>query len=132
VIEINARIGGDLIPYLGLKATGVDPGLAAAAVACGQAPSLVPDRTQVGGVRFFYVDENDTVLDSVEFDADIVPESIDQLVPLMEAGQTTSPPPDGTLWGRIAYATAVAGSIDDCRAGLDAAEKALRWAGHPK
>jgi biotin carboxylase len=137
VIEINARIGGDLIPYLGLKATGVDPGLAAAAVACGRAPALVPDRTQVGGVRFFYVDENDTVLDAVEFDATefnsgVLPESIDQLVPLMEAGQTTSPPPDGTLWGRIAYATAVGGSIDDCRAGLDAAEKALRWAGHPK
>lgn len=29
IIEINARIGGDLIPYLGLQATGVDPGLAA-------------------------------------------------------------------------------------------------------
>ncbi|TCO51861.1 ATP-grasp domain-containing protein [Kribbella antiqua] len=132
VIEINARIGGDLIPYLGLKATGVDPGLAAAAVACGRAPSLVPDRTLVGGVRFFYVDENDTVLDEVSFDAEGLPDSIDQLVPLMEAGQTTSPPPDGTLWGRIAYATAVAGSIADCRAGLDAAEKALRWSGEVK
>ncbi len=33
VIEINARIGGDMIPYLGLQATGADPGLAAAAVA---------------------------------------------------------------------------------------------------
>ncbi|MFB6722714.1 acetyl-CoA carboxylase biotin carboxylase subunit family protein [Kribbella sp. NPDC056345] len=131
VIEINARIGGDLIPYLGLQATGVDPGLAAAAVACGRQPSLVPDRTLVGGVRFFYVDENDTVLDSVVFDPIDTP-GIDQLVVLMEAGQTTSPPPDGTLWGRIAYATAVAGSVAESRAGLDAAERALRWTGHPK
>jgi len=132
VIEINARIGGDLIPYVGLKATGVDPGQAAAAVACGRAPSLVPDRTLVGGVRFFYVDENDTVLDSVGFDRTGLPDSVDQLVPLMEAGQTTSPPPVGTLWGRIAYATAVAGSVEGCRGGLDAAEGGLRWTGHPK
>ncbi|MFF1816806.1 acetyl-CoA carboxylase biotin carboxylase subunit family protein [Kribbella sp. NPDC058245] len=131
VIEINARIGGDLIPYLGLQATGADPGLAAAAVACGRAPDLAPTRTQVGGVRFFYVDENDTVLDSVAFDPVDAP-AIDQLVVLMEAGETTSPPPDGTLWGRIAYATAVAGSIAESRAGLDEAERALRWSGHPK
>lgn len=39
VIEINARIGGDMIPYLGLQATGADPGLAAAAVACGRSPN---------------------------------------------------------------------------------------------
>jgi biotin carboxylase len=132
VIEINARIGGDLIPYLGLKATGVDPGLAAAAVACGRTPELEPDRTLVGGVRFFYVDENDTVLDTVEFDPDGLPSTIDQLVPLMAAGQTTSPPPVGTLWGRIAYATTVAGTLEDCRAGLDAAGKALRWSGTVK
>ncbi|WP_432949631.1 ATP-grasp domain-containing protein [Kribbella sp. CA-253562] len=132
IIEINARIGGDMIPYLGLQATGADPGLAAAAVATGRTPELVPDRTMVGGVRFFYVDENDTVLDSVEFDSTDLPATIDQLVPLMEAGQTTSPPPEGTLWGRIAYATVVATSLDDCRAGLDAAEKALRWSGKVK
>ncbi|GAA0615643.1 ATP-grasp domain-containing protein [Kribbella sandramycini] len=132
VIEINARIGGDLIPYLGLKATGADPGLAAAAVAVGRQPDVTPDRTLVGGVRFFYVDENDTVLDSVDFDREGLPESIDQLVVLMEPGQTTSPPPDGTLWGRIAYATTVSGSLAECRAGLDAAEQSLRWSGHPK
>ncbi|MEV6284719.1 ATP-grasp domain-containing protein [Kribbella sp. NPDC051770] len=132
VIEINARIGGDMIPYLGLQATGADPGLAAAAVATGRSPELVPDRTMVGGVRFFYVDENDTVLDDVSFDSVDLPATIDQLVPLMEAGQTTSPPPEGTLWGRIAYATVVATSMDDCRAGLDAAEKALRWSGKVK
>ncbi len=132
VIEINARIGGDMIPYLGLQATGADPGLAAAAVATGRSPELVPDRTMVGGVRFFYVDENDTVLDSVSFEETDLPGTIDQLVPLMEAGQTTSPPPEGTLWGRIAYATVVATSMDDCRAGLDAAEKALRWSGKVK
>ena len=37
LIEVNARLGGDLIPYLGMRASGIDPGLAAAAVACGEA-----------------------------------------------------------------------------------------------
>jgi biotin carboxylase len=132
LIEINARLGGDMIPYLGLQATGVDPGLAAAAVACGRAPELVPDRALVGGVRFFYVDENNTMLDRIEWDESELPATIDQLVLLMEAGQTTNPPPIGTVWGRIAYATAVAPAVDQCRAGLDAAEKALRWSGHVK
>src|SRR5260370_884338 len=40
VVEVNARLGGDLIPYLGMKASGIDPGLAAGAVACGQDPHL--------------------------------------------------------------------------------------------
>jgi biotin carboxylase len=132
LIEINGRLGGDMIPYLGLQATGVDPGLAAAAVACGHAPELVPDRAVVGGVRFFYVEENNTVLDGIEWDETELPATVDQLVLLMEAGQTTNPPPVGTVWGRIAYATAVAPAVDQCRAGLDAAEKALRWSGHVK
>ena len=127
VIEVNARIGGDLIPYLGLRANGIDPGLAAAAVACGRAPEMTPDRSLTGGVRFFYVDTDDTVLTSIRFVAEGLPAATDLLVPLMKAGDTTSPPPKGTLWGRIAYATAVGDSADECRAALDAAQAALRW-----
>jgi hypothetical protein len=129
VIEVNGRIGGDMIPYLGLRANGADPGLAAAAVACGRKPDLTFDRALVGGVRFFYVDEDNTVLDSVEFEAEGLPDAVDLLVPLMKAGDKTFPPPKGTLWGRIAYATAVGGTVDECRAALDAAQGALRWSG---
>ncbi|MBB5869045.1 biotin carboxylase [Allocatelliglobosispora scoriae] len=127
VIEVNARIGGDLIPYLGLRANGIDPGLAAAAVACGHAPAMTPDRSLCGGVRFFYVDTDDTVLTSIRFVEEDLPAATDLLVPLMKAGDTTSPPPKGTLWGRIAYATAVADSVEECRAALDHAQAALRW-----
>jgi biotin carboxylase len=52
LVEVNARLGGDLIPYLGLRATGVDPGAAAAAVACGRPPELAADRNLVAAVRF--------------------------------------------------------------------------------
>jgi len=133
VIEINGRIGGDMIPYLGLQATGADAGLAAAAVACGRPPEVRPSHALAAGVRFFYVNEKDTVLDSIEWDAGAsLPPSVDKLVLLMEVGQTASPPPDGTLWGRIAYATAMAPTVEECRSGLDAAERALRWSGRPE
>jgi biotin carboxylase len=126
VIEVNGRIGGDMIPYLGMRANGIDPGLNAAAVACGLPPEVKPDRALCGGVRFFYVEADDTTIGEVRFEGS-QPEGIDLLVPLMQAGATTSPPPKGTLIGRIAYATAVSGTVEDCRAALDAAQKSLKW-----
>jgi hypothetical protein len=126
LIEVNARLGGDMIPYLGLRATGIDPGLAAAAVACGQHPQTQPDRSLVGGVRFFYVDSDDTSIGSVYFDETGLPETLDLLVPLVKTGDVVSPPPKGTVWGRIAYATALAATEQDCRDALEAAQAALR------
>jgi len=126
LIEVNARLGGDMIPYLGLRATGIDPGLAAAAVACGQHPQIQPDRSLVGGVRFFYVDSDDTSIGSVHFDETGLPDTLDLLVPLVKTGDVVSPPPKGTLWGRIAYATALAATEQDCRGALEAAQAALR------
>ncbi|MFF3437245.1 acetyl-CoA carboxylase biotin carboxylase subunit family protein [Streptosporangium sp. NPDC002721] len=126
VIEVNARLGGDMIPYLGMLTTGIDPGLAAAAVACGRTPALAPERKLVGGVRFFYVAEDDTTIESIEFDEAGLPPEIDRVVPVVAAGATVSPPPKGTLWGRIAYATALSPTVDECRAALDAAEAHLK------
>lgn len=126
IIEVNARIGGDMIPYLGLQATGADPGLAAAAVACGRRPDLRPDRALVGGVRFFYAEEDDTVISSIQFDESARHPATDLLVPLLEPGATCSPPPKGTLVGRVAYATAVGRTRQECAAALDAAQAGLR------
>lgn len=127
LVEVNARLGGDLIPYLGLCATGIDPGLAAAAVACGQPPVLAADRKLVGAVRFFYVEREGTTIESVRF-ADL-PSTVDRAVPLAESGDVVSPPPGGTLFGRVALATAVAASAAECTAALDRAAAALRIRG---
>ena len=125
VVEVNARLGGDLIPYLGLRATGIDPGLAAAAVACGQSPEVAADHKQVGAVRFFYVDRDDTVIGGIGVDRGALPPEVDRVVPLVSPGDVVSPPPKGTLWGRVAFATAVAETERECRAALDAAAAAL-------
>jgi biotin carboxylase len=126
LIEVNGRLGGDMIPYLGLLATGIDPGLAAANAACGLPLDLVPTRRQVAGIRFFYVEEEDSKIRSIGFDSAALPAAIDRAVVIAQPGAVVSPPPRGTVWGRIALATAVGESIDECRVALDAAEAALK------
>ncbi|MFC9294755.1 ATP-grasp domain-containing protein [Streptomyces sp. NPDC057011] len=52
LVEVNARLGGDLIPYLGLLATGVDPTVAAAHAAAGTKSDLTPKHRKAAAVRF--------------------------------------------------------------------------------
>lgn len=125
IIEINARIGGDLIPYLGLRTTGIDPGLAAAAIACGLEPVTNPDRSLHGAVRFSYVDEETTV-GRVRFDTTQLPTATDLTEVLAVPGKSYAPPPVGIVWGRIAYVTAIAADPAECSAALAAAGEALR------
>lgn len=125
VIEVNGRLGGDMIPYLGLLSTGIDPGLAAARVACGLQPDLTGTRSQVAGIRFFYVADDDTAIGSVTFNETGLPAAVDRVVPVAQPGAVVSPPPKGTVWGRIAFATAVGDCVAQCARALDAAEAAL-------
>jgi biotin carboxylase len=126
VIEVNGRLGGDLIPYLGLLTTGIDPGRAAAAVACGLEPDLTPDRARVAGVRFLYPEADDTTINSISFDQDALPEAIDTAVTIATPGTVVSPPPKGTLFGRIAITIAVGDSRGECEEALGHAQRALR------
>jgi biotin carboxylase len=126
VIEVNGRLGGDMIPYLGLRATGIDPGLTAAAAACGLTADLVPSLHKVSGIRFFYVDQDDSTIVSIGFDEAMLPQAIERAITVVQPGAVVSPPPRGTAWSRIALAIAVDDSIEACRQALDGAESALR------
>jgi biotin carboxylase len=126
LIEVNGRLGGDLIPYLGMRASGIDPGLAAAAVACGGTPELAASAAYFAGVRFCYPPRNDTLIESVDFDPEGLPTELDLLVPLVGKGDVVSPPRKGLIDGRIALATAVTTSAQRCRSALEQAEAALR------
>ena len=94
LIEVNARLGGDLIPYLGLRATGIDPGLAAAAVACGRRPELVTGGSRFGAVRFCYVEHEMTIAD-IEFDSARLPAGVDLAVVRAQPGSVTLRRPPG-------------------------------------
>jgi hypothetical protein len=115
-----------MIPYLGMLATGIDPGALAAAAACGLNLDVRPTRRQVAGIRFCYVDRDDTTIATIHFDPAALPVTVDRAVTIAQPGAVVSPPPKGTVWGRIAYATAVADSIDECANILDAAQASLR------
>ncbi|HEV2887557.1 MAG TPA: ATP-grasp domain-containing protein [Jatrophihabitans sp.] len=125
VIEVNGRLGGDLIPYLGLLATGIDPGLAAARAACGLPPDLTATRNRTAAIRFFYVAEENTEISSVTFEAAELPAEIHQVLAVAKPGAIVSPPPKGTAFGRIALAIAVGDSVASCATALDGAEAAL-------
>ncbi|MEU6230328.1 ATP-grasp domain-containing protein [Streptomyces sp. NPDC047042] len=54
LIEVNARLGGDMIGHLVHLATGVDLARAAADIACGHTPDLTSTRHQGAAIRFIY------------------------------------------------------------------------------
>ncbi|MFJ7164093.1 ATP-grasp domain-containing protein [Streptomyces globosus] len=54
LIEVNARIGGDMIGHLVRLATGIDLPKVAADLACGRTPDLTPTRREAAGIRMLY------------------------------------------------------------------------------
>ncbi|NUR30094.1 MAG: ATP-grasp domain-containing protein, partial [Catenulispora sp.] len=125
VFEINARLAGGHIPLLGLLARGVDVNRIAADVACGREPDLAGSVNRVAAIRFFYP-EQDGVLARVVVDEDALPAEIEQARVLMAPMTDVKLPPRGVAWlSRVAHAIAVADTADECRAALDAAEKAI-------
>ncbi|MFA7761502.1 ATP-grasp domain-containing protein [Streptomyces sp. NRRL S-448] len=96
IIEVNARLGGDLIPYLGSLATGVEPGELAAEVAAGVRPGWTPTESRTVGIRFLYPPENGTVR-SVDVPAPSdVPGLLETNV-MVAPGVTLLLPPEGYL-----------------------------------
>ncbi|MFF9785105.1 ATP-grasp domain-containing protein [Streptomyces nigrescens] len=54
IIEVNARLAGDMIPRLVQLATGIDLVAAAADLALGHSPQLKASRSRSAGIRIFY------------------------------------------------------------------------------
>ena len=119
IIEVNGRLGGDLIPYLGLLATGIDPGQVAADVARGRPAGLTPAHHQVAGIRFLYPPADCRVTGmSLPTPADVP--GLFSAVPLAALGSLIYLPPRMHL-GRYACLVARTGDPDSCQAALDQA-----------
>jgi biotin carboxylase len=54
LVELNGRLGGDLIPFNSAMATGIDLVAAAAELALGRRPALTATRSFAAEVRFVY------------------------------------------------------------------------------
>jgi D-alanine-D-alanine ligase-like ATP-grasp enzyme len=128
VIEVNGRLGGDLIPLLGMRASGIDPAQLVARVACGEPVSLAPTVEGYAAVRFLYPPQGRGLVRHLSFDRVGVPPEVDDLVPLAAEGSVVAPPENAVVLGRVALVTAHGATVEGCRAALDAGAAALRLA----
>jgi biotin carboxylase len=119
IVEINARIGGDLIPYLGKLATGVDPAYVAVDLARDIRPDLTRTRQAVFGIRFLYPPRDGRIREVRLPGKDQVP-GLFKAVQVVPDGTELRLPPRGFL-SRYAFVICRAGSPADCQAALDQA-----------
>jgi carbamoylphosphate synthase large subunit len=111
VIEINGRVGGDLIPLLGKLATGIDAGEVLFDVTTGQRPDVVPTKRSVAGIRFG-LPSRDCVVRKVA-----VPSAAEGLVtasPMVDPGTTLRLPPGGYL-ARHSFVVCEAEDVPTCQ-----------------
>jgi predicted ATP-grasp superfamily ATP-dependent carboligase len=125
LIEINARLGGDLIPYVGFLATGIDPGRVAVEIACGVAPELARSEPAVAAVRFLYPDY-DCVVEDVTVDDGPRADGVHTVVALASPGQELLLPPRDNVACRYGYVLARASTLEGCESALDAAGATAR------
>ncbi|GAA3436928.1 ATP-grasp domain-containing protein [Kutzneria kofuensis] len=119
LVELNGRLGGDLIPYAGFLATGIDLVVAAAELALGREPDLTPVHDRAAEVRFVYP-PYDAVVHRIDLRAAADVPGIEHVAVLAETGSTLLLPPRQAI-PRLAALVAVAGDEDGCRAVLDTA-----------
>ncbi|WP_329539368.1 metalloregulator ArsR/SmtB family transcription factor [Streptomyces sp. NBC_01358] len=105
LIEINARLGGDFIPYLGALATGTDPAVAAAHVAAGFAPDTTPRTGNTAAIRFLYPAQ-DCIAATVTVRTDRLGPTIHRAVATAGPGTALALPPRAYL-NRYGYVIAV-------------------------
>jgi len=117
VIEVNARLGGDLIPYLGKLATGIDPGQVAVDVATRTPLRLEPLRQICAGIRFLYPPRDCRVLDISVPEVGDVPGLVAARA-MVAPGRSVRLPPRAHI-GRYAYVICTADQPVACAARLE-------------
>ncbi|MEU5209203.1 ATP-grasp domain-containing protein [Streptomyces sp. NPDC020742] len=122
IIEVNARLGGDLIPWLGELATGIRPGRVAVELALGLRPDLTPTERRATGIRFSYPPQ-DCRVEEVSVPAAAPSRGLLYAEPIADPGAELRLPPHGYL-GRYAYVVCAGEDRAECERRLDAASAA--------
>lgn len=130
IVEINGRVGGDRIPYLGGLATGVEIGLVLADLAAGAVPETTATRERAAAVRFLYP-EHDLTVDSIDIDEGALPAEVDDVQLLAGPGKELRLPPQDHVRCRYALVVAVGSNEQECEAALDRAAAAVTVHGTP-
>jgi len=129
LMEINARLGGDMIPFLGKLATGVDVAMAAADAAAGRRPDTGVRHRAVAAIRFLYP-EQDAVVESVTIHEESFTPDIHSAVAMAAPGAVLRLPPRGYIsrYGRV---IALAESVDKAQTAVGRAAGIVRLSAQP-
>ena len=130
LVELNARLGGDLITYVGLLATGIDLALAAATIAAGNLPDITPCRRGAAAVRYLYP-PCDMILDEVRIAVEKLPREIWMAKALAQRGAVLRRPPRSFVAGRAALGFVVAVDAQSCERAALALSSAVEIRGTP-
>lgn len=123
LIEVNARIGGDMIGHLVRLATGIDLPKAAADLACGRVPDLTPTRSRAAGIRMLYPDASGT-LTHRQINTPFAAHTpwLRQVQWIREIGDPLLLPPDGDLFtARAGFYIVTGRTTDEVTERLDTA-----------
>lgn len=125
MIELGARMGGDLIPYLVFCATGIDVAAAATAIAARERPELMPTRQRAAAIRFIYPD-HDIRVRALGLDprADQLP-WLDRVVWNTRPGDERRLPPRGFI-ARLGFAIVTGADMAECQARLEQVEALMQ------
>ncbi|MGC5344781.1 ATP-grasp domain-containing protein [Streptomyces sp. DT171] len=129
LMEVNARLGGDMIPYLGHLATGVDVAMAAADVAAGRRPDTTVRHRKAAAISFLYPDQ-DIEIDAVTVHEDRFTAGIHSADAMADPGAVLRLPPRGYI-SRYARVIALADSVEQARTALLGAPEIVGLACRP-
>ncbi|MFC4507917.1 MULTISPECIES: ATP-grasp domain-containing protein [Streptomyces] len=119
IVEINGRLGGDLLPLLVQHALGIDLAQIAAALATGTTPQLRATRSRAAGIRFAYPTVTGT-LDHLRFPPGLTAlPFVDRVVLSRSPGEHVVAPPHSTIADRLAHWVVTADNAPDCELLLD-------------
>ncbi|MCX4676224.1 ATP-grasp domain-containing protein [Streptomyces sp. NBC_01433] len=127
IIEVNSRIGGDLIGQLVRLATGLDLPRIAADIACGQIPDLTPTAHSTAAIKIVYPPATGT-LSARDLAIHPGPESpwLHQVTWLRDVGERVVLPPAGNLdTSRVGFLIVTADSAEAAQGSLSSLADAL-------
>jgi biotin carboxylase len=114
LVEVNARLAGDMIGHLVRLATGIDLPRAAADIACDRAPDLTPTRSSAAAIHLIYPETSGT-LTALRYDGPRPP-WLERLSFQRSVGDRLLLPPQGDLFSaRIGFLITTGASAEDAR-----------------
>ncbi|WP_413754800.1 ATP-grasp domain-containing protein [Streptomyces sp. MMBL 11-3] len=118
IVEVNGRLGGDLLPVLVRRALGIELAQIAADLATGAPPRLQPVLQRAAAIAFAYPDRSGTLQQLAVRPGHEQLQGLERMVLTHTAGAPVSAPPHATLADRLAHWIVLGSGPDECRSRL--------------